>query len=144
MGPVNQGAGTLEAVRHQLEGTWTLMSLEVYTDDGKPAQVKATGTLVYDEYGNLAVKAALTEAGAVGGVQLKPTVLNYTGRTVIDVANSRMVLADISGNVPAENALSAISPDRARYYEFVDDQLKISVKDAQGRTTALLVWRKGQ
>jgi hypothetical protein len=143
MGPVDQGAGTLESVRHRLEGTWTLVLLEVYAQDGKPVQLKASGTLVYDEYGNLAVKGALADPAASGS-GLKPTVLNYTGRTVIDAANSRMVLADISGNVPADKAPSAISADLARYYEFVGDQLKISVKDAQGRTTASLVWKKGQ
>lgn len=143
MGPVAEGAGTLDAVRHQLQGAWNLVSLDIYPPGGKPVQLKASGTLVYDEFGNLSLKATVTDSAAVGGSNLKPTVLSYTGRAVIDVANKKMILADIEGNMPADRVPPAVAADRARYYEFVGDRLTLSIKDDQGRTTATLVWQKG-
>jgi hypothetical protein len=142
MGPVGEGPGTLDSVRHQLQGTWTLSSLEVYPANGKATPLKASGTLTYDEFGNLAVKAALAESATVEGVALKPTALTYSGRAVIDVANRKMMLTDIEGDVPANKVSPALASDRARYYEFAGDELRISLKDPQGRTTALLVWKK--
>ncbi len=142
MGPVAAGPGTLDAVRHQLEGAWTLTSVQVFPEGGAPVTLRATGTLTYDDYGNLSVKAALLEPAAVGGELLKPTALNYTGRAVIDVANQKMVLTGLTGPGPGEKMPAALAADQARYYEFAGDELRLSLKDAQGRTTATLVWKK--
>ncbi len=142
MGPVAEGPDTLDAVRHQLEGTWTLTSVQIFPESGGPVPLKATGTLTYDDYGNLTVKAALLESATVGGELLKPSALNYTGRAVIDVANHKMVLTDLAGPAPGEKLPASLAADQARYYEFAGDELRLSLKDAKGRTTATLMWKK--
>ena len=45
MGPVDTGAGSLESVRRQLQGSWDLVSLEVMAAGGTPVKVAATGHL---------------------------------------------------------------------------------------------------
>src|SRR6478672_10386082 len=81
MGPVDTGAGSLESVRRQLQGSWDLVSLEVMAAGGTPVKVAATGHLKYDEFGNLSIDGRVTEA-STGGID--PNVLNMSGRAVID------------------------------------------------------------
>jgi hypothetical protein len=71
MGPVDKGPGSLGAVRKQLEGTWTLVSLETYHERGPAVLVKATGQLIYDQYGNLTIKGIVEGSGG-GALQTRP------------------------------------------------------------------------
>ena len=45
--PVDDGAGSLEETRRSLEGSWTLVSLEVVDPSGNRRPVKASGQLTY-------------------------------------------------------------------------------------------------
>ena len=53
MGPVAAGAGSLTAARTFLEGRWTLESFTIYPSGKPPITPKGSGTLTYDEFGNL-------------------------------------------------------------------------------------------
>jgi hypothetical protein len=67
----------------------------------------------------------------------------YTGRAVIDTANSRLVLMDVKSRLPSGEALPAEVPaDKVRYYTIAGDTLTLTVKDAAGATTARTTWRK--
>ncbi len=139
MGPVDTGAGSLEGTRRQLQGRWTLLSFETYPSPGEVVQHKAAGELIYDEYGNLQIRGSLEgrEAGT------DSSVLRYSGRAVIDAANSRLVLQDLKGQ-GGEALPGGVTPDKVRYYEFVGDLLKIAVKDASGRPTASVTWKRAE
>src|SRR5258706_4274980 len=56
--------GELEAARQQLVGAWELVALESTQGDGPRAPVRASGTLTYDQYGNLTIEARTTDAAA--------------------------------------------------------------------------------
>jgi len=139
-GPVETGAGSLESVRRQLQGSWQLVSLEVMTPGGGLATVPATGHLKYDEYGNLTIDGRLTTAAA--GVD--PNVLNMSGRAVIDPDKHLLRFQDVQAKTAAEDRPldTRIDPTKVRYFEFVGDQLKTTTKDATGATTAVATWKK--
>jgi len=140
MGPVDTGAGSLESVRRQLQGSWQLVSLEVMTPGGGMTAVPATGHLKYDEYGNLTIDGRLT--AAAGGVD--PNVLNMSGRAVIDPDKHMLRFQDVQARTAAEDRPldTRIDPEKVRYFEFVGDQLKTTTKDAKGATTAVATWKK--
>src|SRR5258707_6400269 len=55
------GSGNVEATRRTLFGTWELVALEaVPPGGGARAEVTASRTLTYDEYGNLTIDAQTT------------------------------------------------------------------------------------
>ena len=137
-GPVDTGAGSVEGARRQLSGTWELVSFEAFTAPGESSQVPATGRLTYDEFGNVTLVGELER-----GDDSQATLLNMSGRAVIDAAMQRFLILDTEGNLPFDEAdFATASPDRFRYYAFNGDLLELSVKDAGGQTTSLLTWRR--
>ena len=72
--PIATSGDTLQAARKQLEGRWTLVSLEYASPDGKRATVEGTaGTLTADAFGNLEIEYRLSESGvkALGSLGFK-------------------------------------------------------------------------
>ncbi len=141
MGDVDTGHGSLESVRRQLEGNWELLSAEAIDPQGVATARKATGRLTYDAYGNVAIAAKLADteqpASSVSGL------LAFSGRAVIDTAKNRLVLQDLEKRLPSGEPLPAeVSADKVRYYVIDGDSLTLTVKDAQGVTTAKTTWRK--
>ena len=75
----------------------------------------------------------------------RATLLTFSGRAAIDVAQQRFLILDTEGNLPFdEAAFATASPDRFRYYEVVNDLLRLTVRDRSGETTAILTWRRRQ
>ena len=141
MGDVNAGAGSLESVRRQLLGTWELVALEYSPAAGKPrVPVKATGSLVYDEYANLTIDARTTDPSAPVAAREVPS-LAFKGRAAIDVVKKELRLMDLTGNVDPNEVLS---PDRRRLFEVGPDSLKLSSLDEKGEITAVSTWRRKQ
>jgi hypothetical protein len=138
MGPVDAaGINSMESVRRQLEGTWELVSLVVYTGgQAQPAQAK--GRLTYDKYGNMAIAATIT-----GGAQLEPSALNLSGRVTIDPTKKTLVFGGITADSADQRRVDPkLDASHIRYYEFDNDLLKTTTKDAGGTTTAIITWRK--
>src|SRR5262245_29467840 len=55
-------SGALESTRRQLTGTWELVALESAPSDGAArVPIRASGTLTYDEFGNLTIDAHTTD-----------------------------------------------------------------------------------
>jgi len=134
MGPIGTD---LTSVRKQLEGTWELVSLEVHPSGGQPTKVSARGMLVYDDFGNLEINGAITDAAVAKATDM--SVLSAKGRAVIDVPNQRIVFQDMQGNL---KDAAAVSPDKARRYQFDGDLLTLTTMDAGGKVTAVTTWKK--
>jgi len=131
--------GGVETVRRQLAGTWDLVSLEASPDQGGPrAAITATGTLVYDEFGNLTIDAHTTDPDAPVAAREVPRV-SFKGRAVIDAPNSELKLMALTGNVDPNEVLS---PDRRRKYAFEGDHLTLTSFDTAGQVTAISVWKR--
>jgi len=128
---------SLTNVRKQLEGTWDLVSVEVHSAGGQPTKVSARGMLVYDDFGNLEINGAITDAALAKATDT--SVLSAKGRAVIDVPNQRIVFQDMQGNL---KDVAAVSPDKARRYQFEGDLLTLTSMDAGGKVTAVTTWKK--
>jgi len=138
VGSVDRGAGSLEAVRRQLQGTWELVALEAL-DAGRLTPVKAAGRLVYDEFGNMTIK------GTIDDPRLKDAVrLDYSGRVVIDTARQELVPAEVSAGEasPDPARLGRIATTERRRYAFEGDLLKITYLDTAGNPTGVASWRR--
>src|SRR5207245_465617 len=107
----------------QLQGTWDLAALE-YSPQGNNTRVpvKASGTLIYDEYGNLTIDAHTTDPAAPVAAR-EANLLAFKGRAVIDPVRSELKMMDLTGNVDPNEVLA---PERRRKYEFRDDMLRLS------------------
>jgi hypothetical protein len=135
------GSGAIEAVRRQLEGTWDLVALESAPESGgRRVPVKASGTLVYDDFGNLTIDAHTTDAAAPVAAR-EVDLLAFKGRAVLDVVNHELKLMDVTGNVNPDEVLA---PDRRRRYEIDPTTLKLSSFDGKGVVTAISTWKKRQ
>lgn len=143
-GPTDTGPGSLEYVRTQLEGSWELVRLEVIGPGGAATPVDAAAKLTYDRYGNMSVVGDVKDAKARESLGGRPTLLNLTGRAVIDTSKQLIRVLDVQSDREVEptKALDAVSLERARYYEFEGDLLKLTVKDQTGNPTARLTWKK--
>ena len=135
---INTGEGTPEAVRRQLEGTWSLASFSIFDDAGKATVVQASGRLAYDSYGNLDLSGHITDPAAAGG---SASALNFKGRAVVDPGASRIVLADVAGNVDPSVVPKNMGIDKVRYYTFEGDTLSLETRDGT-RVLARTVWKR--
>jgi hypothetical protein len=131
--------GSLETTRQQLMGVWELVELKnAPPKGGAPVPVKATGTLVYDQYGNLTIDARSSDPNAPVAAREVPRV-SFKGRAVIDVVNHELKLMDVTGNVNPDEVLA---PDRRRRYVLEANLLTLSSFDERGEVTAVTTWRR--
>lgn len=139
MGDVYTGAGSLESTRRQLQGTWELVSLESSPSPGAPRVViKASGTLEYDEYGNLRIEAHTVDPAAPVAAR-ESALLNFKGRAAIDPVKKELQMLDMTGNVDPTEVLA---PERKRRFEIDADTLKLSSIDEKGEAVATSLWRR--
>jgi hypothetical protein len=132
-------SGAVETARRQLFGTWDLVALEAAPSSGGPRMpIEASGTLVYDEFGNLTIDAHTTDPDAPVAAR-EVELLSFQGRAVLDVPRSELKLTAMTGNVNPDEVLTL---DRRRRYEFAGDLLKLSSFDEQGTVTAISTWRR--
>ena len=132
--------GNVETVRRQLAGTWDLVSLEAVPEQGGArAQITATGTLTYDDYGNLTIDAHTTDPDAPVAAREVPRV-SFKGRAVIDPPNSELKLMALTGNV---DPFEVLGPERRRRYKFEGvDKLTLESFDSTGTVIAISVWKR--
>jgi hypothetical protein len=101
--------------------------------------VTASGTLVYDEFGNLTIDAHTRDPDAPAAAR-EVSVLSFKGRAVIDPVRRELQLMAVTGNVDPNDV---ISPDRRRKYEFTDaEHLTLTSFDRSGQITAIAVWKR--
>ena len=134
---IEEGAGSLEVVRRQLEGTWDLLSFETYPAAGKTVTQKARAVLTYDAYGNMTIDGRLEQPDASSTAA---QFLSYKGRIVIDIANSQLRVVGAEGD--AAKLPKEASTNLARSYSFQGDILTLSMVDPKGQATAKTTWKK--
>ena len=135
--PIAEGPGTLESERRRLEGTWELVKLETYDAAGSPQTLDATGRMTFDAFGNVRTTGTAKQGSAAA-----TELLGYTGKVVIDPQKKEWRLVDVEKDPGSTSLPAAVGADKLRVYEFVDDMLKLSLRDATGRVTASVTWRR--
>ena len=130
----------LSSARTRLMGTWDLVRLEALPSTGGSARVpiQASGTLIYDQFGNLTIDAHTTDPAAPVAARERK-MLSFNGRAAIDVAKSELKLMDLKGNVDPNEVLS---PERRRRFEFGENSLTLSAFDDKGQVTSVAVWHR--
>lgn len=140
-GPVDTGAGSLTAARKYLEGRWSLESYEIYPPGKPPIQLKGTGTLTYDEFGNLKIDVRADEASTDllrdAGIDLKEGVLTSDGRTVVDMQNRTLTYV-----VPGQASRGPLALNRPRHWVVQSDLLTLTTQDDSGKPLSVAKWRK--
>jgi hypothetical protein len=135
---VDAGAGSLEATRKALEGSWTLVTLEVVDAKGGHHPVKATGRLTYDAFGTMTIRGVIDDPNAKDSI-----VLDYDGRIVIDTVRSQFHAQELESDRPADpDKIAPIAPDKVRRYELSGDSFVVTYLDASGKPTAVARWRR--
>jgi len=139
MGPTDTGAGSVESERRRLKGAWQLESLQMLSQTGQMLTVQAQGVLTYDDYGNLTMKGTVT-----GSTDIDPSALNISGRAAIDPDKHTIRILDITSATPDDRRVDpSIDPQKVRHYQFVsDNELKTTVVNAEGKTTAAATWKR--
>ena len=71
------------------------------------------------------------------------TLLNASGRLVIDAVNKRYLILDLTGNLElGQGAFESAPPESFRYYELTADELRVEVRNAAGQVTTRIGYRR--
>ena len=143
MGPVDKGAGSLIAARKYLEGRWSLESFEVFPPGKAPVALKGSGTLTYDDYGNLTIDIRADQASSdvlrASGIDIPNGVISSTGRTVVDLQNKTLTYV-IEGQ--ATVGTGPLATSRPRHWEVDGTLLTLTTQDEAGKPLSVGRWRK--
>jgi hypothetical protein len=145
--PVEKGAGSLEAARKYLQGRWSLVSFEVRPAGGQPVVVKGSGSLVFDDHGNLTLELHTDDATAerltAAGVPMQQGALMQEGRTVVDLQNHTLTYV-LPGAPPPGAPSGPLATSRPRYWQVDGNMLTLTTRDAGGNTLSVGRWQKVQ
>jgi len=143
MGPVASGAGTLSSARTFLQGRWTLESFELMPPGKPPIQLKGSGTLLYDDSGNLKMDIRADEASSdllrAAGIDIRDGMISTDGRTAIDLQNRTLTYV-LQGQAPLIKGPLGI--ERPRHWVVDGDVLTLTTKDDAGQPLSIGRWRK--
>jgi hypothetical protein len=137
------------AIAQRLVGAWELVNYEIIAADGtKRAGAYDRGQISYDASGRMSAhlmhssnKADATPSTDEQRVQAYRRYLGYYGPFVVDEAKGFVThIVDGSSNP------SWVGSRQVRYYELSADnaQLTLMLKDANGRVTQSLVWKRSR
>ena len=140
VGMSEQSIAATDPAYQQFIGDWELVTYVVFPENGAERDMNYVGYLSYDEQGNMAglgmpkdlpERSANSDERVTGGFA-------YWGGVSVDVDGGR-VIHHVEGSPMVPRWVGG---DNVRYFEFVDDLLKLSLRNEAGRVTATLTWRK--
>jgi hypothetical protein len=144
-GDVDEGPESLTAARKFLEGRWTLESFEVFPPGKPPITLKGSGTLNYDEFGNLRIEIRADEKSAdllrAAGIETSDGTISTDGRTVVDLQN-RTLSYVLPGQPAGDPGAGPLSPSRLRHWEVKGDLLFLSTWDENKKPLSTGRWRR--
>jgi hypothetical protein len=144
-GDVDAGPESLTAARKFLEGRWTLEQFEVFPPGKPPITLKGSGTLNYDQFGNLRVEIRADEKSAdllrAAGIETRDGVISTDGRTVVDLQN-RTLSYVLEGQKVGAPAAGPLAPSRLRHWEVKGDLLFLSTWDDNKKPLSTGRWRR--
>ena len=144
---IDTGPGSLAEARKYLEGTWSLVSMDVFPPKQPPIHVVGSGTMRYDDFANMTVDLRVdpkTESLLEQiGISAPNGVVSTTGRTTINLANKTLSYV-LEGQAVIRPATHPLDTNRPRYWEAdgATNTLTIRTKDDNGTVLSVAVWRK--
>jgi hypothetical protein len=112
-------------------GNWQLVKFVNFDENGAERDAGyESGRIMYDLRGHMAAQLLRKS---------RDNYIAYFGRVTVDVVTST-----VTHHVEGASIAAWIGTDLVRYYEFSPDQseLKLSLRNAQGRVTGTLTWRR--
>ena len=144
MDPIDKGAGTLTAARQFLEGRWQLESFEFYPPGKPPVTLKGSGTLVYDNTGNLRMEVRADEASADmlrgAGIDIRDGMISTDGRAAIDLQNRTLTYV-LKGQAPLVKG-GPLAMERPRHWVVSADTLTLTTRDDAGQPLSVGHWKR--
>ena len=132
--------GQAQTDAERFVGDYTLISYVTFPEAGAAVDMSYVGRLSYDRAGNmsgLGMPSGLPEREREAGGRLTGGFA-YWGKVTVD-DEKKIVVHHVEGSPLMP---SWVGGDNVRFYEFEDDLLRLSLKNAEGRTTATLTWRR--
>ena len=140
LGMAGQAMAADDANYQQFIGDWELVSYLQFPEAGGEHNMNYVGYLSYDAQGNMAgfgMPQDLPERAAQSNERIMAGFA-YWGTVSVNQAE-KIVTHHVQGSpmVP-----QWVGGDNVRYFEFVDDLLKLSLKNSAGRVTGTLTWKR--
>ena len=143
-GPVDTGAGTLASARQFLEGRWQLESFEVYPPGKPPVMLKGSGTLTYDDMGNLRMEVRADDASSdmlrAAGIDIREGTISTEGRTTIDMQNKTLTYV-LEGQAPLVQR-GPLAMERPRHWVVDENTLTLTTQDEAGKPLSVGHWTR--
>jgi hypothetical protein len=120
-----------DAVLQRLSGNWDLVKFVNVDESGVEQDAGFEGgRIMYDLAGHMAAQLMR---------RTRERYIAYYGRVTIDAAAGK-----VTHHVEGSSLANWVGTDLVRYYELSADgnELKLSLRDAQGRVTGTLTWRR--
>ena len=132
--------GQAQTDAERFVGDYTLISYVTFPEAGPAVDMQYVGRLSYDRAGNmsgLGMPSGLPEREREIGSRLTGGFA-YWGKVTVD-DEKKIVIHHVEGSPLMPGWVGG---DNVRFYEFDGDLLRLSLKNAEGRTTATLTWRR--
>tara|TARA_B100000989_G_scaffold275056_1_gene234296 strand:- start:283 stop:777 length:495 start_codon:yes stop_codon:yes gene_type:complete len=132
--------GQAQTDAERFVGNFTLISYVTFPEAGPAVDMEYVGRLSYDTAGNmsgLGMPSGLPEREREAGSRLTGGFA-YWGKVTID-DEKKIVIHHVEGSPLMPGWVGG---DNVRFYDFEGDLLRLSLKNAEGRTTATLTWRR--
>jgi len=143
LGPVDEGAGSIVSARKFLEGRWSLESFDFYPAGKPPIALKGSGTLTYDDFGNLKIDIRADQASSdllrAGGLDISDGVIASSGKTIVDLQNKTLTYV-IDGQATVGSG--PLATNRPRHWVVDGTLLTLTTQDDAGKPTTVGKWRK--
>ena len=132
--------GQAQTDAERFVGDYTLISYVTFPEAGPAVDMEYVGRLSYDRAGNmsgLGMPSGLPQREREAGSRLTGGFA-YWGKVTVD-DEKKIVIHHVEGSPLMPGW---VGRDNVRFYEFEGDLLRLSLKNADGRTTATLTWRR--
>lgn len=132
--------GQAQTDAERFVGDYALVSYVTFPEAGPAVDMEYVGRLSYDRAGNmsgLGMPSGLPEREREAGNRLTGGFA-YWGKVTVD-DEKKIVIHHVEGSPLMPGWVGG---DNVRFYEFEGDLLRLSLKNASGRTTATLTWRR--
>lgn len=144
-GKPETGAGTSTSARKFLEGSWSLMSFQVFPPDKPPIEVGGQGHLEYDGFGNMTVEIRVPPNAVdplrFAGVPTNDGLMSMKGRTAIDMQQHTLTYF-LENQKPFGTPDGPLAFNRKRYWEVDGNVLTLTTKSDAGKPLSIAKWQK--
>jgi hypothetical protein len=111
-------------------------------------QLKGSGVLSYDNFGNLRMEIRADQASSdllrAAGIDIPDRVISTSGRTAIDLQNHTLTYFLEGQASSMATGGGPLAPNRPRHWEVTDDVLTLTTRDDNGAPLSIGRWTRSK